>query len=408
MSNQPQGGTAQPTDSHRGLRLLGLVAVSAGVLLLMAAAFVLSYTGIHAVALSAGVSPRFARIYPGIFDAMLLVAFAAVLSLRGAGLLSRCYAWLTMLVLLAAAAGADTLHAMNTQLPHKPAAAVAAIIPWALVLLGFGLLLSMLRNARLRRATLAAAPERAFMQPSGHVEVRQRHGLDDLFGSKSPPDVPAVRYVPPANALTLADAAPDLAIESDPGHDDPSSDEGHPAGRTGERQDQPSGYRGNSGSAFSPAPTVDLASDAGAPVARGPGRRGEAGTVPEPRRAAAPAPRTKPATNAKPASDARPAANAKTTANARPAANAKTTANAGPETEAEPVPEAAAEPVSEAEPVPEPSAEAEPVPEPSAEAEPVPEPEPGSDPEAAADAEPVPAAPLQFNRVRSSPVPPEA
>jgi hypothetical protein len=410
MSNQPQGGTAQPTDSHRGLRLLGLVAVSAGVLLLMAAAFVLSYTGIHAVALSAGVSPRFARIYPGIFDAMLLVAFAAVLALRGAGLPSRCYAWLTMLVLLAAAAGADTLHAMNTKLPHKPAAAVAAIIPWALVLLGFGLLLSMLRTARLRRATLAAAPERAFMQPSGHVEVRQRHGLDDLFGSKSPPDVPAVRYVPPARALTLADAAPDLAIESDPGHDDPSSDEGHPAARTGERQDQPSGYRGNSPSAFSPAPTVDLASDAGTPVARGPGRRGEAGTVPEPRRAAAPAPRTKPATNAKPAGDARPAANAKTTANARPAANAKTTANArpaanakttanaGPETEAEPVPEAAAEPVSEAEPMPEPSAEA----------EPVPEPEPESDPEAAADAEPVLAAPLQFNRVRSSPVPPEA
>jgi hypothetical protein len=74
MSNQPQGGSAQPAESHRGLRLLGLVAVSAGVLLLMAAAFVLSYTGIHVIALHAGVSPRFARIYPVIFDAMLVVA----------------------------------------------------------------------------------------------------------------------------------------------------------------------------------------------------------------------------------------------------------------------------------------------------------------------------------------------
>jgi uncharacterized membrane protein SirB2 len=100
--------TPQPTDSHRGLRLLGLVAVAAGVLLLMAAAFVLSYAGIHVLALSAGVSPRFARIYPGIFDAMLVVACAAVLALRGAGLPSRCYAWLTMLVLLAAAAHATT------------------------------------------------------------------------------------------------------------------------------------------------------------------------------------------------------------------------------------------------------------------------------------------------------------
>ena len=82
MSDQPQGGSAQPADSHRGLRLLGLVAVSAGVLLLMAAAFVLSYTGIHAIALSAGIRPRFARIYPVIFDAMLVVACAAVLALR--------------------------------------------------------------------------------------------------------------------------------------------------------------------------------------------------------------------------------------------------------------------------------------------------------------------------------------
>jgi len=40
----------------------------------------------------------------GVFDAMLVVACAAVLALRGAGLPSRCYAWLTMLVLLGAAA----------------------------------------------------------------------------------------------------------------------------------------------------------------------------------------------------------------------------------------------------------------------------------------------------------------
>ena len=83
MSKQPQEDA--PTDTHRGLRLLGLVAVAAGVLVLMAAAFVLSYTGIHAIALSAGISPRFARIYPVIFDAMLVVACAAVLALRGAG-----------------------------------------------------------------------------------------------------------------------------------------------------------------------------------------------------------------------------------------------------------------------------------------------------------------------------------
>src|ERR1700691_2944949 len=114
MSDQPQRGSAQPADSHRGLGLLGLAAVSAGVLLLMAAAFVLSYTGIHALALSAGVSPRFARIYPVIFDAMLVVACAAVLALRGAGLPSRCYAWLRMLVLTRTAAGGGPIDATKS------------------------------------------------------------------------------------------------------------------------------------------------------------------------------------------------------------------------------------------------------------------------------------------------------
>jgi hypothetical protein len=62
------------------------------------------------------------------------------------------FAWLSLLVLLAAAAGASTLYATNTHLPHKTAATIAAILPWALALLGFFLLLAMLRHARLRRA----------------------------------------------------------------------------------------------------------------------------------------------------------------------------------------------------------------------------------------------------------------
>jgi Protein of unknown function (DUF2637) len=151
-------GTLRPPDGHGGLRLLALVAVSAGLVLLAAAAFALSYAGVHAVALSAGVSQRLARLYPLIFDAMLVVACAAVLSLRGAGLPSRCYAWLSLLVLLAVVACADALHATNTALPHRPAAAAVAVIPWALVLIGFGLLLTMLRHARLRKAAAAQPP----------------------------------------------------------------------------------------------------------------------------------------------------------------------------------------------------------------------------------------------------------
>ncbi len=390
MSIQPQGGRAQPTDSHRGLRLLGLVAVAAGVLLLMAAAFVLSYTGIHAIALSAGIRPRFARIYPVMFDAMLVVACAAVLALRGAGLPSRCYAWLTMLVLLGAAAGADAVHATNTRLPHKPTAAAAAIIPWALVLLGFGLLLSLLRHARLRRAMLAAAPERAFTQPSGHVEVQQRHGLGELFSSNNSADAPAVRYVPPTRPLPPADAALDLAIESDPGQDDPSSDEGHPAARDGERREQPAGYRASSASAFSPAPTVEIAKDTRTPAARDGERRAEAGTVPEPRPAERPAPESKPARDAKPAADPKPAADLK------PAGETKPTAAAAPKAVARARPAPKAKPAPETRPAPEAEDTAQPKPEDTAQ------------PDAVPIAEDAPADPVQFERARSSPVPPEA
>jgi hypothetical protein len=154
-------------QAHRFLRLLALTAVSLGVVVLAVAAFLLSYPGIHAVALQAGVSASLARVYPVIFDAMVVIACAAVLSLRGAGAASRLYAWLSLLALLAAAAGADTLHSTGTKLPHREAAAAAAIIPWALVLIGFGLLLAMLRHARLHRA--AAARDAAAAKLAGRA-----------------------------------------------------------------------------------------------------------------------------------------------------------------------------------------------------------------------------------------------
>jgi hypothetical protein len=159
--------TRHPGSSHHGLRLLALGAVALGLLLLAAAAFVLSYPGVHAVALATGVSPRLARIYPLILDAMVVVAGAAVLSLRGAGLPSRWYAWLSLLVMLAADAGADTLHAVGARLPLKQSAAAAAIIPWALLLIGFSLLLTMLRHARVRARREPGEPPEAAAPEAG-------------------------------------------------------------------------------------------------------------------------------------------------------------------------------------------------------------------------------------------------
>jgi hypothetical protein len=154
-SERPSPATTQPDRSPRALRILGLAAVGFGVAALAAATFVLSYPAIHALALRAGVTPRLARGYPLLIDAMLVIVLAAVLALRGAGLPSRLLAWATLLAVLATAAGADALHAAGRKLPARGAAITAAVLPWVLVFLAFALLLAMLRYARLRRVTAA-------------------------------------------------------------------------------------------------------------------------------------------------------------------------------------------------------------------------------------------------------------
>ena len=152
MNGNPRANGSRGHDPYAALRLVALIAAITGVIVLAAAAFVLSYGGIHKIALSAGVSASMARIFPVIFDAMLVVSCAAVLSLRAANWWHRTYAWLTTLVLLAAVAAADAVHATGTHIPRKPAAATIAVLPWVLLLLAFSLLLSMLRQFRRTRA----------------------------------------------------------------------------------------------------------------------------------------------------------------------------------------------------------------------------------------------------------------
>lgn len=154
-SERRSQATIQPEVAPGALRILGVASVGIGVAALAAATFVLSYPAVHAIALQAGVTPRLARGYPLLIDAMLVIVLAAVLALRGAGLPSRLLAWVTLLAVLATAAGADALHAAGRKLPERTAAITAAVLPWVLVFLAFALLLAMLRYARLRRAATA-------------------------------------------------------------------------------------------------------------------------------------------------------------------------------------------------------------------------------------------------------------
>jgi hypothetical protein len=175
--------TTQPHRPPRALRVLGVAAVGLGVAALAGATFVLSYSAIHSLALQAGVTPRLARGYPLLIDAMLVIVLAAVLALRGASLPSKLLAWATLLALLAAAAGADALHAAGRKLPERGAAIGAAVLPWVLVFLAFVLLLAMLRYARLRRVSDATT---LADQPDALLETDDTAASDDTAATAEP------------------------------------------------------------------------------------------------------------------------------------------------------------------------------------------------------------------------------
>ena len=238
-------GSAQPDTAPRVLRILAVGAVCLGVAALAAATFVLSYSAIRTVALQAGITPRLARGYPLLLDAMLVIVLAAVLALRGAGLPSRLLAWLTLLVVMAAAAGADALHAAGRSLPHQAAAITAAVLPFVLVLVAFALLVVMLRHARLRRAAsrgdrlashglapaqLPAAAGQAIPGPQERTTVPS-HVIVQPVRPAPPRASPAVATGYEDGNGEMAQAQPELAMDADPAADDPSSDEavGEPA-----------------------------------------------------------------------------------------------------------------------------------------------------------------------------------
>jgi len=149
------------------------------------------------------------------------------------GVRGRALAWVTLLAVLAAAAGADALHAVGRKLPQHVTAVTAAVLPWVLVFVAFTLLLAMLRHARLRRL---AAP-----QAASSAAAPVTTGLD-LFVRQLPQAAPALPLTPELEAMPGAAAPawpePEPAVDGEPGQaaeteladtepepDDPSSDE---------------------------------------------------------------------------------------------------------------------------------------------------------------------------------------
>jgi len=210
-ADESQDGAAElvaaPSDAApQAFRVLAVAAVCLGVAALAAATFVLSYSAIRAVALQAGITPRLAKDYPLLLDAMLVIVLAAILALRGSGLPSKLLAWVTLLLVMTVAAGADALHTAGRSLPHQAASITAAVLPFVLVLVAFALLLAMLRHVRLGRLA----------EPTDFVT-----GYGSAWALPQPANAQPAAAQP---AAAQPAAAQPTEVRSDPAADDPAAD----------------------------------------------------------------------------------------------------------------------------------------------------------------------------------------
>src|SRR3984885_3704393 len=147
-----------PAQNRNWTRRLVNVLVTLAVIAVAAATFVFSYGGVHAIALLGGVSTQLARYYPGLFDAVLVIACVAAVMLRDGPWWARLWAWVVLIVVLAAIGTTDVLHAMNYTLRHRATEGVVAAAPVVAVLLAFSLLLTLLRQSRTQPAEPAGPP----------------------------------------------------------------------------------------------------------------------------------------------------------------------------------------------------------------------------------------------------------
>jgi len=193
--NSPDPALAAPRRNWA--RRLVNVLVALLVIAVAGAAFVFSYDGVHAVALLGGMSTQLARYYPGLFDAVLVVACVAAVMLRDGRWWARLWAWVVIIVVLAAIGTTDVLHAMNYTLRHRVTEGIVAAAPVVAVLLAFSLLLTLLRQSR------APGPQPAGPQPAGPAPL----GVPALPAAISVPPMalPAAPTVPLARAVASAE-----------------------------------------------------------------------------------------------------------------------------------------------------------------------------------------------------------
>lgn len=215
-------------------RRLANVLVALVVIAVAAATFVFSYDGVHAIALLGGVSGQLARYYPGLFDAVLVIACVAAVMLRDGRWWARLWAWVVIILLLAAIGTTDVLHAMNYTLRHRVTEGVVAAAPVAAVLLAFSLLLTLLRQSRTHAPgpetlevpalpaavsappiALPAAPVVTGTAPTEEVPLLADSLMPGFAPTREDPVIADVPEVPPAAAPEPTASVPEAVAASE-------------------------------------------------------------------------------------------------------------------------------------------------------------------------------------------------
>ncbi|WP_326635413.1 hypothetical protein OG884_21145 [Streptosporangium sp. NBC_01755] len=153
----PLTTAAEPSRTAVALRRTGIAIAGVGVTALTAAACVLSFEDLRALALAGRAPAGLAYLYPAAFDALLVVAMIGVLLLRGGWWPVRLQAGVILTLLFAGATTAEVATAMRMAVDEQRAAVVVAVAPWVMLILALWLWLLLIKHAAARRAATDAA-----------------------------------------------------------------------------------------------------------------------------------------------------------------------------------------------------------------------------------------------------------
>ncbi|MGJ6966162.1 hypothetical protein ACSDR0_30055 [Streptosporangium sp. G11] len=146
----------EPSRVAVALRRAGIAVTGVGVAALTAAACVLSFEDLRALAMAGRAPAGLAYLYPAAFDALLVIAMIGVLLLRGGWWPVRLQAGVILTLLFAGAAAAEVATATRMAVDEARAAVVVAVAPWVMLILALWLWLLLIKHAAARRAAADA------------------------------------------------------------------------------------------------------------------------------------------------------------------------------------------------------------------------------------------------------------